>query len=71
MKYPFDYGDEGELSAYEYSAFMDAMSRENRELFKGKGFKNPMYSEAYEEDDYDEYDEFADDEDALDEEWDF
>ncbi len=69
MKYPFNYGDEGELSAYEYSAFMDAMARENRELFKSKGPKNSIYSEAYYEDSYID-DSYEDSEDMeYEEEW--
>ncbi len=39
MKYPFNYGDEGELSAYEYSAFMDAMAEKTVSCLKVKGPK--------------------------------
>ena len=69
MKYPFDYGDEGELSAYEYSAFMDAMARENRELFKSKGSKSSIYSEADEEDGYNEDSDEDSDDMGYEEEW--
>jgi hypothetical protein len=73
MKYPYDFNDDGELSAYEYALFMDEMERDDREINRSRSLSS-MYNDDYDEGSSDSDDNELDDdfgEDELDEEdWD-
>ncbi len=74
MKYPYDFNEDGELSAYEYALFMDEMEREEREMKRRRGF-SPMSDDEddpfrrFDGDDCDDED-YADDDYDDDEDWD-
>ncbi len=48
MKYPYEYGDDGELSEFEYALFMEEMEREER---RGKrDYMSSLYDDGFEDD---------------------
>jgi hypothetical protein len=77
VKNPYDYNEDGELSAYEYTLFMDEMGHEERDMKRHKSFSS-MFDDDFDDDDKideddldDEFNEdLSDDDSDGDDDWD-
>jgi hypothetical protein len=72
VKYPYEFNDDTELSAYEYALFMDEMEREDRYERRRGTMYDDEFNDDYADDDEsgDELDDDYSEDEQDDEEWD-